>query len=69
MYLALSNSPASLVVVRFKETMKNKISLSSPPAAENHYSLIIGYFECTCEHCEHIKVCLYIRMGLYMRFR
>lgn len=69
MYLALSNSPASLVVVRFKETMKSKRSLLSPPAAENHYSLIIGYFECACEHCEHIKVCLYIRMGLYLRFR
>lgn len=43
MYLTLSNSLASLVVIRFKEIMKNKISLSSSSAAENYYSSIIGY--------------------------
>lgn len=44
MYLTLSNSLASLVVIRFKEIMKNKISLSSSSAAENYYSSIIGYW-------------------------
>lgn len=57
MYLALSNSQASLVVIRFKETMKNKISPSSSSAAENPFSPLL-VIECTCEHFEHTNLSL-----------
>lgn len=50
--LALSNSLASLIVIRLRETMKNKTSPSSSSAAENH---------CACEHSEPIEKSVFWR--------